>query len=218
MKRATLAREQAKANGDRTYSTGLPCKRGHVAERLTSNSTCTQCLPAVRSAWVTGNAKVKASNRRYYEANRERLNAINNAYNAEHRDRLHALGAAYYEQNKGRYRAWSVARKEAVNRATPAWADKVAIEAIYIEAERLTRETGVQHEVDHEYPLRGKLVCGLHVAENLRVLTQEANRKKAAKFDPARGLSGPSAGTTKAMALVDNQLRSSEEQGTHHHE
>lgn len=48
----------------------------------------------------------------------------------------------------------------------------------YREARRLTRETGVQHEVDHVWPLsRG----GPHLPWNLRVITSEENRKKSDK-------------------------------------
>jgi hypothetical protein len=67
-------------------------------------------------------------------------------------------------------------------RATPPWADLKAIEAIYIEATRLTRETGIPYDVDHYYPLQGKNSCGLHVPWNLKIVTQSANRSKGNKM------------------------------------
>src|SRR4051812_16355627 len=60
----------------------------------------------------------------------------------------------------------------------PAWADKKAIKAIYAEARRLTRETGVLHHVDHKVPLCGREVSGLHVENNLQVLTFIENSQK----------------------------------------
>lgn len=79
-------------------------------------------------------------------------------------------------------------------RAMPPWltdAHKAEIEAIYAEAVRLTRETGIPHEVDHIVPLKGRhprtgehIVCGLHVPWNLRVVPWYDNRAKWCIFDP----------------------------------
>lgn len=65
----------------------------------------------------------------------------------------------------------------------PPWANKEAIEAIYDEARRLTEETGVQHHVDHEIPLQGEYVSGLHVETNLRVMLAADNMAKKNKFE-----------------------------------
>lgn len=64
-----------------------------------------------------------------------------------------------------------------------AWADQEAIKAVYAEAERASRRTGIPHEVDHIIPLRGKTVSGLHVPENLRVVPKVVNREKRNHFD-----------------------------------
>jgi hypothetical protein len=69
----------------------------------------------------------------------------------------------------------------ATKQATPAWANRSAIQAIYREAARITKETGVPHHVDHIVPLRGKDVCGLHVENNLQILTAIENSRKGAR-------------------------------------
>lgn len=63
------------------------------------------------------------------------------------------------------------------------WANQDAIEAIYAEARRLTKKTGIPHEVDHVVPMFGKNVCGFHVEYNLKILTRRANRAKARMQD-----------------------------------
>jgi hypothetical protein len=73
-------------------------------------------------------------------------------------------------------------RNDLLKIVTPLWANKDDIKQIYEEAKRLTIETGIKHQVDHIIPLKHSLVCGLHVKENLRVITQEENYKKTNKF------------------------------------
>lgn len=74
-------------------------------------------------------------------------------------------------------------RRAAKLQRTPAWADLDAIRAVYLEAQRRTRETGIQHHVDHEIPLQGRLVSGLHVHNNLQILTGSENSKKRNRFE-----------------------------------
>jgi hypothetical protein len=77
--------------------------------------------------------------------------------------------------------AWN-ARNRRVRQATPPWVDLDAIKAIYEECARLTRETGIVHHVDHQLPIAGKTVSGLHVHQNLQILMAEVNLAKSNKY------------------------------------
>ncbi len=74
-------------------------------------------------------------------------------------------------------------RRAARLRRTPIWADQNAIRALYAAARALTRSTGVEHHVDHDVPLQGRLVSGLHVHHNLQILTGRENSRKKNRFE-----------------------------------
>lgn len=62
-----------------------------------------------------------------------------------------------------------------------------AIRRFYEQAAQMTVQTSQLHEVDHVVPLKGKLVSGLHVPENLRVITKDENRSKSNRFEVGGG-------------------------------
>ncbi|MEY5099605.1 MAG: Burkholderia phage Mica [Pseudomonadota bacterium] len=64
------------------------------------------------------------------------------------------------------------------------WADSRAVRAIYAEARRISRETGVPHHVDHIIPLQGEYVSGLHVETNLRIVEGAENLRKGNRLEP----------------------------------
>jgi len=81
-----------------------------------------------------------------------------------HSTRMHGVWRRFYER-----------------RATPKCStveDRKAVRAMYREARRLTRETGIRHSVDHIYPLVHHRICGLHIARNMEVKPLIDNLRK----------------------------------------
>lgn len=101
---------------------------------------------------------------------------------------LKAAGVAFRERTREKTAASRTAackrRNDAISQATPPWADKQAIKDIYSECRATAKATGKKHHVDHYYPLRGELVCGLHTPDNLVILTERQNIAKKNKVDP----------------------------------
>lgn len=95
-------------------------------------------------------------------------------------------------QRKARIKEFPEIRREYVAKrrarklnATPKWLSKeddFLITEIYHIAQLRTKLTNVHWHVDHILPLRGKLVSGLHVPNNLQVITAMDNFKKNAKY------------------------------------
>lgn len=76
-----------------------------------------------------------------------------------------------------RYTLDAATRRARLLNASPPWANGAAIKRIYEHAAAV-RATGEEVDVDHIVPLAGRLVCGLHVEWNLRVLPMADNRRK----------------------------------------
>lgn len=133
-------------------------------------------IAASRARWAAEhpelNRAVKgASYRRWVQKNREKRRALDRAhYQRVKATRGHIYNARYQGREKARLRA------------TPPWCDFQAVLAIYERARRLSKQTGVKHHVDHEIPLRGRLVSGLHVPANLRIVPATVNLTKANRF------------------------------------
>lgn len=75
-------------------------------------------------------------------------------------------------------------RRESEARATPPWAYRNDIRAVYMQRDAVTAKTGIQHVVDHIVPLLHPMVCGLHVEWNLRVITYDENNRKSNSYWP----------------------------------
>lgn len=68
---------------------------------------------------------------------------------------------------------------------SPSWLTELDLEHIqmfYIIAMQLTAEIGIKFVVDHIIPLNGKNVSGLHVPNNLQIITAIDNMKKSNKW------------------------------------
>lgn len=203
-----ISPKAAKEAGLKTYFTGKPCKNGHVAKRLVSNSTCLSCSNERVATWAANNpGKRQAIVKRWYSATADQRRALardrhrrdpetRHRYKRESRKRHPESARVYYEKNKasilvkdrqrrrsnpGPYRERVRRRQAAKLRATPAWLTKNDISEMTLVYSRAAA-LGPGWHVDHIVPLQGQNVCGLHVPWNLQVLPAPVNVRKSNKL------------------------------------
>jgi hypothetical protein len=164
---SAISRAGARASGLKRYLTGKPCKHGHVVERYVSGQ-CVLCAAVRVKEWtIRSPGRAGINHAAWRKLNPRKVAAFSAAWSRRNPDKKAAIGAV---------------RRGAKLRRIPPWADRAAIMAVFEEAKRLTAETGVPHEVDHEIPLQGELVSGLHTHANLCIRTRAENRRKGNKF------------------------------------
>lgn len=117
---------------------------------------------------------------------KEAVLATSRKYREKHRDIINAKRKEYVKNNRAKINARKAKYRSIKLQATPRWLTKddfKKIEDFYTEARKLSLQTGVQYHVDHIAPLRGNLICGLHVPWNLQILTAKENRLKRNKYE-----------------------------------
>lgn len=133
--------------------------------------------------WRLKNAeRFKESKKEWAKNNVAKIEAAKVARLQRDPDYYKRYTRTYYKEHTGYMRKRSQEYRGLTKQATPSWADLEAINEMYKECSEISKQTGISHHVDHIIPLRGKLVCGLHVEANLRIIPAEENRKKSAKL------------------------------------
>jgi hypothetical protein len=110
----------------------------------------------------------------------------NKQYVIENPEKRKETMRLYRQRTKPMQAAYVRKRQAARLQRTPKWLTEVDFERIQNEyklAALLTKLTNSPWHVDHIVPLQGKLVSGLHVPYNLRVLPAKENVSKANKFE-----------------------------------
>ena len=157
------SQSEALRQGVTYYFTGNPCKHGHLSERFAKNRNCRECLRIRNRARThTKDYWLDYGDEQYKE--RKRQNARKYSHERSHKRAVRKR--RFFEK------ASRVATSQGVTE----------LRRLRLEAQLLSIDTGVKHEVDHIIPLIHPQVCGLSVPANCQVLTKAQNRRKARRF------------------------------------
>ena len=131
--------------------------------------------------------EIKESKRIYakawYKDNKERSKANARAWQGRNPNKVQANTKAYREKNRRIAYASTGAHRASKVGVVPTWANTEAMREIYAEAHDLRKSTNINYHVDHIVPLQGEKICGLHVENNLQILTASENISKGNKFE-----------------------------------
>lgn len=166
-------------------NTCLACSCQKVMQRAKDNK---EAYNAKHAEWRSKNReKVAERNKNWAIKNQERHAAIKRRaslkYRLTHPDKMVEARKVNYITLVAHMRK----RQAAKLQRTPKWFsddDRKSIEAKYAMAKWLSEVVGVPYHVDHILPLRGKLVSGLHIADNTCVITANENLSKGNKWAP----------------------------------
>ena len=197
------SRKFAKEIGATRYFTGKPCVKGHIAERCTANGNCLACVAINKKDYdqkyraknlekikeydknrlsrKRNPETLKAAKKRHYEKHKAIILVKMQKYRQENRERRQKYFQKYKKIHAGKVRFWGAKRDAAIVQRTPSWltkSDWLNIRCKYEVAAMYTKEGICKWHVDHIIPIQGKLVSGLHVPSNLRVITESENVRK----------------------------------------
>lgn len=168
------------------------------------HANCKSCKHEAHMAWKRLNRdKTRAAEKRRREKykqkcsdavkrsvakNPEKYRQYRNEWARENREKRRLVDRKYREANKEKVSAVRAARRaRVVSQTIPlTQIQKDQIMLIYKKAKAISELTGIPHQVDHIFPLKGKNSCGLHVPWNLQILTASQNASKGNK-EPING-------------------------------
>jgi hypothetical protein len=104
---------------------------------------------------------------------------------AKNKEKFQARGKKWRASNPHKLRQYTAKRRAADALATPTWLNFVQlaqIDEMHEICKAKSVQTGIKHHVDHIFPMRSDVLCGLNVPWNLQILTASKNISKQRKF------------------------------------
>lgn len=178
-----------KASRDGLYRLCKACNAAKLKARNDSKEYKAKRAGYLSVNRETVNRQSMESYYRHHELSKARMLARRNA-NKEERikaakewrkvnpERVKTNRDRWFDERPGYMNERGMRRYASKKSATPPWADIEKIREVYALAKEM-RQSGLDVNVDHIVPLRGKGVSGLHVHWNLRIILAKHNRAKS---------------------------------------
>jgi len=143
-------------------------------------------------------AKLNANHEAWQRKNREKYNSYMRNWNKLNKDYSNPRIIQYVSKRRA-------TKKDAI----PDWFDEdhsIKVTRMHELAAKLTSLTGERFEVDHIYPLKNDVCCGLHVWWNLQILPMVQNRSKGNKL-PSENITSPRVSEDSFEEYLQSQFK-----------
>lgn len=167
--------EYTQKNKSHIYKRTLAYQRLHKEKHRLSN----------KKYYLKNKDKRLAYQRQHRKLNIKRLLLRDRAYNIKNKEKRFLQQKLWISSNRGRYNASKAKRRAIKLQRTTKWltiTDFDKIKEYYIYANLFSKTSGIQYDVDHIIPLQGKNISGLHVPENLTIITAIENDRKGNRW------------------------------------
>ena len=152
------------------FSKAITCIDGH-------RNYCGACQKLKKDEWRSNNKEHhNAKCREWALTNPEKRAKSVKKWNSSNKTRIFIIQSAWRKKNKLKVNLCTATRRKRIKQATPLWTDKTILRDFYLEANYFNME------MDHIIPLKSDMVCGLHVPNNIQLLTKAENSSKGNSF------------------------------------
>ena len=160
----------------------MKCSKCNLTKPQTEFPKAKTCKSGYRSYCKVCKNKQTSS---YYYADKQKHRQSADAWVKDNPEKVREIKKNWKRNNPLAVKTDNAKRSAMKRSASVAW-DSELTDFVFEEAHHLRglrdAQTGIKWHVDHVIPLRGKLVCGLHVWNNFAVIPAEENLRKNNKY------------------------------------
>ena len=183
---------EAKKLGLDFYDNGKPCKNGIFGMKKTKQEGkcfCSACYKETKDRVVKWQEKKRRENgiapRSLSQQTKQEKKEVYKKWLERNRAKINEQQRKWRQSNKEKLRPYQSAYNAIRWKRTSIPLAKLHLEQIvkvYEKRDYKTKQTGIEHHVDHVVPILGKNICGLHVPWNMQIIPAKQNRIKSNKW------------------------------------